>query len=109
MVRGPNTWPIESGVRGNWVRVLGLGTLVIVLLAIPALLDGDSGIGIWLELREDLADSTARVDELARQNDSLRQEIESLLADPTAMDRVIREELDLALPGEVVVRFIAVE
>jgi cell division protein FtsB len=91
------------------VRALGLGTLVILLLAIPALLDQDSGVGIWLELREDLARSEARVGDLVRQNDGLRREIELLEADPSAMDRVIREELDLALPGEVVVRFLAVE
>jgi len=88
------------------VRAIGLGTLLIALLAIPALLDEDSGVGIWLELRDDLVRSTARVDDLVRQNDSLRQEIELLEADPTAMDRVIREELDLVLPGEVVVRFV---
>ena len=33
----------------------------------------------------------------------LRPELE---ADPTAIDRAIREEMDLALPGEVVVRFV---
>ncbi|MBJ21153.1 MAG: cell division protein FtsB [Deltaproteobacteria bacterium] len=91
------------------VRAFGLGTLVIALLAISALLDQDSGMEIWLELREDLVRSKTRVDELVRQNDFLRREIELLEADPSAMDRVIREELDLALPGEVVVHFVAVE
>jgi cell division protein FtsB len=78
---------------------------VIAMLAVSALLDQDSGVAIWLELREDLASSTARVDLLVAQNDSLRSEIELLEADPTAIDRAIREELDLALPGEVVFRF----
>ncbi|MCP4907071.1 MAG: septum formation initiator family protein [bacterium] len=91
------------------MRAFGLGTLVIALLAISALLDQDSGMEIWLELREDLVRSKTRVDELVRQNDFLRREIELLEADPSAMDRVIREELDLALPGEVVVHFVAVE
>ena len=91
------------------MRAIGLGAILIALLALPALLDEDSGLGIWLELREDLVRSTARVAELVRQNDSLRQEIELLEDDPTAMDRVIREELDLALPGEIVVRFVPSE
>jgi cell division protein FtsB len=91
------------------VRAIGLGALLIALLAVPALLDEDSGIGIWLELQEDLVSSTTRVNELVRQNESLRREIELLEADPTAMDRVIREELDLALPGEVIVRFVSVD
>lgn len=87
------------------MRAIGLGTLLIALLAIPALLDEDSGIGIWLDLREDLGISTARVAELVRQNETLGREIELLEADPTAVDRVIREELDLVLPGESVVIF----
>jgi cell division protein FtsB len=87
------------------VKALGLGCLVIAMLAISALLDRDSGVAIWLELREDLANSTARVDLLLAQNDSLRREVELLEADPTAIDRAIREELDLALPGEVIFRF----
>ena len=91
------------------MRAIGLGAILIALLAVPALLDEDSGIGIWLELQEDLVSSTTRVNELVRQNESLRREIELLEADPTAMDRVIREELDLALPGEVIVRFVSAE
>jgi hypothetical protein len=35
----------------------------------------------------------------------MRNEIQMLEAEPAALDRAIREELDLALPGEVVVRF----
>ena len=87
------------------MRAFGLGTLLIALLAIPALLDRDSGMSIWLELRRDLAGSKARVDVLSRQNEALLREVELLGADPTAIDRVIREELDLAQPGEVIVRF----
>ena len=90
------------------MRALGLGTFVIMAVAGSALLDGDSGVAIWLELTEDLAGADARVEQLVLENDSLRGEIELALGDPTAIDRAIREELDLALPGEVVVRFLAI-
>ena len=87
------------------MRTLGLGTLVIAILAVSALLDRDSGLEIWLEWRENLSSSSARVERLVRENEALRREIELLEAEPEAIDRAIREELDLALPGEVVVRF----
>ena len=87
------------------MRTLGLGMCVIVILAVSALLDHESGIGIWLELREDLSGSAARAAQLVRENDEMRREIEMLEADPAALDRAIREELDVALPGEIVVRF----
>jgi hypothetical protein len=88
------------------VRAFCLGALVVAALAIPGLLDRDSGVAIWLELRGDLAGASLRLDALSGQNEALRREVEQLETDPTAMDRAIREELDLALPGEVIVRFI---
>jgi cell division protein FtsB len=87
------------------VRTLGLGICLIAILAVSALLDHESGVGIWLGLREDLSGSAARIAQLQRENDEMRNEIQMLEAEPAALDRAIREELDLALPGEVVVRF----
>ena len=87
------------------MRALGLGAVVILGIAIPALLDEQSGVRIWIELRESLAHSSARVALLEAQNDSLRSEIELLETEPQSLDRVIREELDLALPGETIVYF----
>jgi cell division protein FtsB len=92
--------------RGEWVRALGFGTAAIVILGISALLDHESGFGVWLELGKDLARSEARVAQLVRRNDAMRREIEMLEVEPAAIDRAIREELDLALPGEIIVRFV---
>ncbi len=87
------------------MKALGLGILLIALVATSALLDEETGVGIWLELRESLEVSDARVALLERKNEVLRREIEMFEAEPSALDRVIREELDLALPGEVIVLF----
>jgi cell division protein FtsB len=87
------------------VRALGLGIAVIVILAITALLDRESGIGVWRELGQDLSQSQTRVSELKRENEVMRSEIAVLESGSAAIDRAIREELDLALPGEVIVRF----
>ena len=59
------------------------------------------------ELRADLARSEARVARLADENERLRREITRLEQDPWARDRALREDLDLAAPGEVVVRFVS--
>ena len=87
------------------MKALSLGTFVIVAIAVSAMLDQDTGLRIWLELRRDLAVSNVRVEQLVRENETLRGEIETLESEPAAIDRAIREELDLVLPGEVVVRF----
>ncbi len=87
------------------MRTLGLGTCLIAILAISALLNPESGVKIWLELRDDLSGSEARVAKLTRENEEMRNEIQMLEAEPAALERAIREELDIALPGEIVVRF----
>ncbi|MBW2500690.1 MAG: septum formation initiator family protein [Deltaproteobacteria bacterium] len=92
-------------MRGEWVKALGLGTVLIVAVAISALLDDETGVRIWRELRADLEVAHARVAALVRENEALRREIETLESEPAALDRAIREELDLALPDEIVVRF----
>lgn len=87
------------------MRTLGLGTCLIAILAASALLDQESGVERWLDLRASLSDSAGRVGRLVEENDAMRREIEMLEAEPAALDRAIREELDVALPGEIVVRF----
>ena len=87
------------------MKALGVGTVLIAVAAFSALLDEDTGLRIWRELRADLETSQARVAVLVGENEALRREIEMLEAEPAAIDRAIREELDLALAGEIVVRF----
>ncbi len=91
------------------MKTLGLGAALIGLVAVSALLDGESGVAIWRQLRGSLATATERVGALERENEALRREIEALEADPSARGRAIREELDLALPGEIVVYFTGAE
>jgi cell division protein FtsB len=87
------------------VKALSLATIVIAAFVVSAMLDQESGLEIWRELRRDLAVSDERVERLIRENAALRSEIETLESEPDAIDRAIREELDLAMPGEIVVRF----
>lgn len=87
------------------MKALTLGTFVIAAIALSALLDDDAGLEIWRELRRDLDTAQNRVERLMRENDALRSEIALLESEPAALDRAIREELDLVRPGEIVVRF----
>ncbi len=79
--------------------------LVPVLgLALVALLDRDAGLGTWLELSSEYRIQAARIDRLEGEIERLRHEVEALESDPFALERAIREDLDLAKPGEVIVR-----
>ena len=87
------------------MRAFGLGIAAIAILGISALFDQESGFEVWRNLGADLSRSLTRVADLQSQNEAMRREIEMLEAEPAAIDRAIREELDLALPGEIIVRF----
>ena len=82
--------------------------LMLVLLlgvAVIALADRSSGVPMWLRLRDALVLRTERVAALTRTTEALQAQIEALESQPFALEKAIREDLELARPGEVVVRF----
>ncbi len=88
------------GLRTRW-----LAPLLLAAVAVIAVADGESGIPMWFRLRSDVAQASERAAVLARETEALRVQIEALSSEPFALERAIREDLELALPGEIVVRF----
>jgi len=88
------------GLRST-LLVLGLAVGAVLL----AVLDGHSGLGTWLRLRTELETSQARIHQLEAETSDLQAQIGDLRAHPWAIEKAIREDLDLARPGEVLVRF----
>ncbi len=91
-------------MRGFW--------LVPALLAaalVDASFDWDSGVPAWLRLSGELQQAQARIDGLRSEIDDLREQSQVLRDDPFAIERAIREDLGLARPGELVVRFLPAE
>ena len=70
-----------------------------------AVLDRESGLLTWLELSEERSAMHAQIDDQRRTNAELAVQIDGLLKDPYEADRAIREALELAKPGETIVRF----
>ncbi|MAI79378.1 MAG: hypothetical protein CL917_10590 [Deltaproteobacteria bacterium] len=89
-----------KSLRSYWqipaVLLVGFGLVVF---------DEESGLPAWTSLKLELSGSRARQDALRDRVDGLRSEINSLERDPSAREQAIREELKLARPGEIVVRF----
>lgn len=75
----------------------------LLALAVAAL-DEDSGLARWRHLRAELADSDTRIAELNAEVASLREEAKRLESEPFAIERAIREELELVRPGQELVR-----
>ncbi len=95
--------------KGGWVRALRAHWLVPTILLVGmglSLADRESGLLTWYELRQLRGDSRDRIASLNQRVDSLNAEISALERDPFALERAIREELELARPGEIMVRFL---
>jgi cell division protein FtsB len=61
---------------------------------------------MWFELRAERRESEIRIAQLRLEVKNLRSEVKALGEDPLAMERAIREVLELARPGETVIRFV---
>ena len=80
-----------------------MGGLLLCLTVAAA--DAESGVSAWMELRSELIDARGRIDQLQIDNASIHQQVSNLREDPFAIECAIREDLELARPGETVVRF----
>jgi cell division protein FtsB len=82
--------------------------LIIPVLLVGALIyisaDQGSGLRTWMRHRQDLEDSQARIAGLEADITQLKVEIESLQADPFAIESAIREDLEMAGLQETVIR-----
>ena len=70
-----------------------------------AVLDRESGLLTWLELSNEHSEARAQIEDHRLANAILSERIEAIQRDPYHADRAIREALDLAKPGETIVRF----
>ena len=85
----------------------GWASALVVLVAATgvALLDTEAGVGPWVQLREEAVTARARVAAREAEVARLATEIAGLSGDRLAVERAIREDLELARVGEWVVRF----
>jgi cell division protein FtsB len=89
--------------RFLWIPAL-LGAVVLY-----AYIDDEAGVRTWHRLGMDLSASQERIAALQLEIAELRRDAEALESDPAALERAIREDLEFARPGDVVVRLPSAE
>jgi cell division protein FtsB len=89
----------EVGLRR---KAATLASLLAFIALVVGSLFGDGGM-LHLVAERERADTLQRqIDELQQENSRLAAEILALRQDPRAVERIAREELGLAKPGETV-------
>jgi cell division protein FtsB len=92
--------PPETLLRG-----LPLAVLVVSLIAVPVLVLEPQGMPRMRGLEKELAGVQAENAELRRDVQKLRTEVKDLRENPTAVERIAREQLGLVRKSEVVFQF----
>jgi cell division protein FtsB len=89
----------ETGLRR---KAAALASVIAVIALVVGALFGDRGILQLLEQRERARELGEEIDRMRAENARLLDEIRALKSDPRAIERLAREELGLAGPGETV-------
>jgi cell division protein FtsB len=78
-------------------------SLLVLLVAMHGIF-GDHGYLAMRRARADVEKLRREVEQLDEQNQHLSGEVKALKSDPAAIERVAREEMGLAKPGELIFR-----
>jgi cell division protein FtsB len=89
----------EAGLRR---KAATLASIIALIALVVGSLFGDRGM-LQLVAQRERADALQKqLDEMRAENAGLAAEIAALKSDPRAIERLAREELGLARPGEMV-------
>jgi cell division protein FtsB len=81
-------------------KAVTLFAVILLIALVVGSLFGDRGILQLVNQRERALTMAREIDELREENRRLAQEIQELQKDPRAIERLAREQLGLARPGE---------
>jgi cell division protein FtsB len=88
--------------RGLRRKAALLASVIAIIALVVGSLFGDRGILQLMAQRQRALALAREIDEVRAENVRLAAEIHALRTDPRAIERIAREELGLALPGETV-------
>lgn len=81
-------------------EILGLGLLAMVVHDVF----GTHGFLAMRRTQSEIKKVQANLEQLNKENVALEQEVKDLKSDPRLIEKIARDELGLARPGEVIIR-----
>jgi len=97
--------PEEKPPSDAWLRGLPLAVLTISLVAVPVLVFEPQGLPRMRALEKELKGVESENADLRRDVAKLRAEVKDLRENPTAVERIAREQHGLVRKSEVVFQF----
>lgn len=100
---------LEANVRGEKIGALLrrhtrglLGLLVAVMIVHDVF--GTHGFLAMRRTQNEIQKVRADLDKLSKENQALEQEVKDLKTDPKLIEKIARDDLGLARPGETIIR-----
>jgi len=91
--------PIQPSFwRRHTRELLGAGLL---LLAVQDVFGAHGFLAMW-RTQQEMKRLRSQIDRLTQENGELTSEVKALKTDPKAIERIAREEMGLARPGEMI-------
>ncbi len=96
--------PVEEKIR-SLMRQYGRGLLgMLVLVMIVHDVFGTHGFLAMRRTESEIRKVKADLDVLSKENAELAQEVKDLNSDPRLIEKIARDDLGLARPGEIIIR-----
>jgi cell division protein FtsB len=89
----------------RWRWLIPLGLILGSITAVPVMILGQEGLPRYRQMRYELDDARAANRKLRSEIETLREEIGALRDDPSAVERIARDELGMIEPDEVLFQF----
>ena len=100
----PENVAAEEKIR-SLVRQYGRGLLgLLVLVMIVHDVFGTHGFLAMRRTQDEIRKVKANLDALSKENAALAQEVKDLNTDPRLIEKIARDDLGLARPGEIIIR-----
>jgi cell division protein FtsL len=96
--------PVEEKIR-SLMRQYGRGLLgLLMLVMIVHDVFGTHGFLAMRRTQSEIMKVKADLDQLSKENAELAQEVKDLNSDPRLIEKIARDDLGLARPGEIIIR-----
>jgi cell division protein FtsB len=93
----------DRGARtARWKRLLIAACIIFAAYFLASFILGEMGLIKYYRMKEQYTALTEEIALLKRDNENLRKTVHSLKNDPAYIERIARDKLGLARPGEIV-------
>ena len=92
----------RSARNARWKTLLTVAGVILVVYFLVTRVVGEMGMVKYYRMKAQYYDLTEEIAKLKQDNVRLRKDVESLKNDPAYLERVARDKLGLARPGEIV-------